>query len=41
MPDVIDFLVLQQFYNEAMERNWQPGKSIFIRHLKHSVQWHY
>uniref|UniRef100_A0A096M3M4 Bromodomain and WD repeat domain containing 3 n=1 Tax=Poecilia formosa TaxID=48698 RepID=A0A096M3M4_POEFO len=25
MPDVIDFLVLQQFYNEAKERNWQPG----------------
>lgn len=27
MPDVIDFLVLQQFYNEAREHNWQPGKS--------------
>uniref|UniRef100_A0AAY4EPU1 Bromo domain-containing protein n=1 Tax=Denticeps clupeoides TaxID=299321 RepID=A0AAY4EPU1_9TELE len=25
MPDVIDFLVLQQFYSEAKERNWQPG----------------
>lgn len=25
MPDVIDFLVLQQFYNEAREHNWQPG----------------
>uniref|UniRef100_A0A8C8E3C7 Bromodomain and WD repeat domain containing 3 n=1 Tax=Oryzias sinensis TaxID=183150 RepID=A0A8C8E3C7_9TELE len=25
MPDVIDFLVLQQFYNEAKEHNWQPG----------------
>uniref|UniRef100_A0A8C9TS44 Bromodomain and WD repeat domain containing 3 n=1 Tax=Scleropages formosus TaxID=113540 RepID=A0A8C9TS44_SCLFO len=25
MPDVIDFLVLQQFYCEAKERNWQPG----------------
>uniref|UniRef100_A0A8C9RGW8 Bromodomain and WD repeat domain containing 3 n=1 Tax=Scleropages formosus TaxID=113540 RepID=A0A8C9RGW8_SCLFO len=25
MPDVIDFLVLQQFYNEAKERNWQSG----------------
>uniref|UniRef100_A0A3B4A202 Bromodomain and WD repeat domain containing 3 n=1 Tax=Periophthalmus magnuspinnatus TaxID=409849 RepID=A0A3B4A202_9GOBI len=24
MPDVIDFLVLQQFYNEAREHNWQP-----------------
>ncbi|XP_077165128.1 bromodomain and WD repeat-containing protein 3 isoform X4 [Paroedura picta] len=23
MPDVIDFLVLHQFYNEAHERNWQ------------------
>ncbi|MBZ3874117.1 Bromodomain and WD repeat-containing protein 3 [Sciurus carolinensis] len=23
MPDVIDFLVLHQFYNEAKERNWQ------------------
>lgn len=27
MPDVIDFLVLQQFYNEAKEHNWQPGRS--------------
>lgn len=26
MPDVIDFLVLHQFYNEAKERNWQIGK---------------
>uniref|UniRef100_A0A8B9JV82 Bromodomain and WD repeat domain containing 3 n=1 Tax=Astyanax mexicanus TaxID=7994 RepID=A0A8B9JV82_ASTMX len=26
MPDVIDFLVLQQFYSEAKERNWQPGQ---------------
>uniref|UniRef100_A0A7N4NRW3 Bromodomain and WD repeat domain containing 3 n=1 Tax=Sarcophilus harrisii TaxID=9305 RepID=A0A7N4NRW3_SARHA len=25
MPDVIDFLVLHQFYNEAKERNWQNG----------------
>ncbi|KAL7390370.1 hypothetical protein ABVT39_019828 [Epinephelus coioides] len=25
MPDVIDFLVLQQFYNEAKQHNWQPG----------------
>lgn len=25
MPDVIDFLVLQHFYNEAKEQNWQPG----------------
>ncbi|MGH0178732.1 UNVERIFIED_CONTAM: hypothetical protein FKN15_078317 [Acipenser sinensis] len=25
MPDVIDFLVLQQFYNEAKEQNWQCG----------------
>ncbi|XP_077360353.1 bromodomain and WD repeat-containing protein 3 isoform X2 [Festucalex cinctus] len=25
MPDVIDFLVLQQFYNEAKDHNWQPG----------------
>uniref|UniRef100_A0A3Q2XMM0 Bromodomain and WD repeat domain containing 3 n=1 Tax=Hippocampus comes TaxID=109280 RepID=A0A3Q2XMM0_HIPCM len=24
MPDVIDFLVLQQFYNEAKDHNWQP-----------------
>lgn len=28
MPDVIDFLVLQQFYNEAKEHNWQPGWSL-------------
>uniref|UniRef100_A0A8C5F4Z3 Bromo domain-containing protein n=1 Tax=Gadus morhua TaxID=8049 RepID=A0A8C5F4Z3_GADMO len=25
MPDVIDFLVLLQFYNEAKDHNWQPG----------------
>ncbi|XP_044129416.1 bromodomain and WD repeat-containing protein 3-like [Bufo gargarizans] len=25
MPDVIDFLVLHQFYKEAKERNWQIG----------------
>uniref|UniRef100_A0A671MUE5 Bromodomain and WD repeat-containing protein 3-like n=1 Tax=Sinocyclocheilus anshuiensis TaxID=1608454 RepID=A0A671MUE5_9TELE len=30
MPDVIDFLVLQQFYNEAKERNWQPGVFVSI-----------
>nr|XP_056714892.1 bromodomain and WD repeat-containing protein 1 [Euleptes europaea] len=24
MPDVIDFLVLRQFFNEARQRNWQP-----------------
>ncbi|XP_051006254.1 bromodomain and WD repeat-containing protein 1 [Acomys russatus] len=27
MPDVIDFLVLRQFYDEARQRNWQPCKS--------------
>ncbi|XP_061483645.1 bromodomain and WD repeat-containing protein 1 isoform X3 [Rhineura floridana] len=25
MPDVIDFLVLRQFYDEARQRNWQPN----------------
>ncbi len=30
MPDVIDFLVLQQFYNEAKEHNWQPGQSFEV-----------
>uniref|UniRef100_A0A8D3C4A2 Bromodomain and WD repeat domain containing 1 n=1 Tax=Scophthalmus maximus TaxID=52904 RepID=A0A8D3C4A2_SCOMX len=25
MPDVIDFLVLRQSYDEAMRRNWQPN----------------
>ncbi|KAH0624828.1 hypothetical protein JD844_032667 [Phrynosoma platyrhinos] len=25
MPDVIDFLVLRQFYDEARQRNWQPS----------------
>ncbi|XP_057694487.1 bromodomain and WD repeat-containing protein 3 [Corythoichthys intestinalis] len=25
MPDVIDFLVLRQSYDEALRRNWQPG----------------
>lgn len=29
MPDVIDFLVLHQFYNEAKERNWQIGEYFF------------
>lgn len=29
MPDVIDFLVLQQIYNEAKARNWQPGVLVF------------
>lgn len=33
MPDVIDFLVLQQFYNEAKERNWQPGVFVFFYFL--------
>lgn len=27
MPDVIDFLVLRQSYDEALRRNWQPSKS--------------
>lgn len=30
MPDVIDFLVLRQFYDEARQRNWQPCKSVLI-----------
>lgn len=30
MPDVIDFLVLHQFYNEAKERNWQIGEYFFF-----------
>ncbi|XP_042312358.1 bromodomain and WD repeat-containing protein 1 isoform X1 [Sceloporus undulatus] len=25
MPDVIDFLVLRQFYDEARQRNWKPS----------------
>lgn len=33
MPDVIDFLVLQQFYNEAKEHNWQPGWSLDCVHV--------
>lgn len=28
MPDVIDFLVLRQSYDEALRRNWQPSKSL-------------
>lgn len=28
MPDVIDFLVLRQFYDEARQRNWQSCKFI-------------
>lgn len=27
MPDVIDFLILRQFYDEARQRNWQACKS--------------
>jgi hypothetical protein len=32
MPDVIDFLVLRQNYDIAMQRNWKKGKykHIFI-----------
>lgn len=26
MPDVIDFLVLRQSYDEALQKNWQPSK---------------
>lgn len=26
MPDVIDFLVLRQSYDEALRRNWQPSR---------------
>lgn len=29
MPDVIDFLVLRQFYDEARQRNWQPCKFFY------------
>ncbi len=28
MPDVIDFIVLKQTYNIAMERNWSVGKYV-------------
>lgn len=31
MPDVIDFLVLRQFYDEARQRNWQSCKSILTK----------
>lgn len=30
MPDVIDFLVLRQSYDEALRRNWQPSKFYHI-----------
>lgn len=30
MPDVIDFLVLRQFYDEARQRNWQSCKSVLV-----------
>lgn len=39
MPDVIDFLVLQQFYNEAKEHNWQPGKSLDSVHACCDLCW--
>jgi len=29
MPDVIDFLILRQFYDEARQRNWQACKCVF------------
>lgn len=28
MPDVIDFLILRQFYDEARQRNWQACKCL-------------
>lgn len=30
MPDVIDFLVLRQFYDEARQRDWQSCESVLI-----------
>lgn len=39
MPDVIDFLVLHQFYNEAKERNWQIGNDFFS--VSHVLQHFY
>lgn len=38
MPDVIDFLVLQQFYNEAKEHNWQPGEYFEVMRF-YSCSW--
>lgn len=37
MPDVIDFLVLRQFYDEARQRNWQPCKSVLTEYPCKSV----
>lgn len=30
MPDVIDFLVLRQFYDDAKKRNWKVGEFVFL-----------
>lgn len=30
MPDVIDFLVLKQTYDTAIQRNWKPGEWSFL-----------
>ncbi|XP_043557145.1 bromodomain and WD repeat-containing protein 1 isoform X2 [Chiloscyllium plagiosum] len=37
MPDVIDFLVLRQFYDEARERNWKAGDK--FRSIIDDVWW--
>jgi hypothetical protein len=34
MPDVIDFLVLRQFYDEARQRNWQSCKFILLSFME-------
>lgn len=39
MPDVIDFLVLQQFYNEAKQHNWQPGEFCKVMCLLLMLLW--
>lgn len=33
MPDVIDFLILRQFYDEARQRNWQACKCLLSAEL--------
>ena len=30
MPNVVDFFVLKDDYEEAKARNWKPGKDVYL-----------
>lgn len=34
MPDVLDFIILRQYYDHSLARNWQQGK---FRHFFYPV----